>query len=98
VTVLIGTARILASSSNASLRNGTEAVDLAERANDLTSGVDPMVLDTLAAAYAEKGEFTQAVASAQKSVDLAVSKGDTATAGAVRSRMEFYKENKAYRN
>jgi tetratricopeptide (TPR) repeat protein len=98
ITVLVGTARILASSSDATLRNGAEAVELAEKANELTSGGDAMVLDTLAAAYAEEGRFPLAVASAQRSLDLAVSKGDNATAGAIRSRMEFYKENKAYRN
>ena len=98
VSVLVGMARVLASSSNASLRNGAEAVTLAEKANDLSGGADLTVLDTLAAAYAEKGQFPQAVASAQRSLDLAVSKGDTAMAGAIRSRMEFYRENKAFRN
>jgi tetratricopeptide (TPR) repeat protein len=98
ISVLVGTARILASSSDAALRNGAEAVTLAEKANELTSGADAMVLDTLAAAYAEEGRFPQAVTSAQRSLDLAVSKGDTAMAGAIRSRIEFYKENKAYRN
>ena len=42
------------------LRDGSEAVELAERACDLTKHKDPNFLDTLAAAYAERGEWEKA--------------------------------------
>src|ERR1039458_5891382 len=48
-------ARVLATSPDAALRNGTEAVSLAERAVRLSDGHAPAFLDTLAAAYAEAG-------------------------------------------
>ena len=41
----------------ASLRNGDEAVELAQRANRRCDGKRPDVLDTLAASYAELGQF-----------------------------------------
>ncbi len=43
------------------LRNGKEAVAMAIRACDLTNWADWQCLDTLAAAYAEDGDFTLAV-------------------------------------
>src|SRR5208282_3900669 len=45
-------ARVLATCPQASLRNGNQAVELARRANQLTGGGNPVVLGTLAAAYA----------------------------------------------
>jgi tetratricopeptide (TPR) repeat protein len=46
---------ILATYPEASIRNGTRAVELAEQANRLSGGKDPSIIDTLAAAYAEVG-------------------------------------------
>ena len=51
----------LATNPNASLRNGAEAVELAQRAVKLSGGQDPAILATLAAAYAEAGRFSDAV-------------------------------------
>jgi tetratricopeptide (TPR) repeat protein len=51
----------LATSTDASLRNGAEAVTLAEKAVNLTSGREPKILVTLAAAYAEAGRFSDAL-------------------------------------
>ncbi len=48
------------------LRNGAEAVRLAERACALWKDRDPNLLDTLAAAYAEAGRFPEAVERSRK--------------------------------
>lgn len=98
VNVRVYAARILASSPDVSLRNGTEAVAFAEKANELTSGTDPTVLDTLAAAYAEAGQFPKARSSANRALDLALAKGDDAMAGAIRNRISLYKTNTPFRN
>ncbi|MDR3725928.1 MAG: tetratricopeptide repeat protein [Terracidiphilus sp.] len=98
VNALVGTARILSSSQDAALRNGTEAVTLAETANTITSGSDPSVLDTLAAAYAETGKFPQALATANHALALAVEKKDSAMADTIRYRINLYTEKKPYRN
>ena len=62
---------ILATASQASLRDGTQAVRLAERANQLTGGENPNLLDTLAAAYAEAGRFDEARRSVDRAIELA---------------------------
>ncbi len=56
----------LATCPQASLRNGTQALEHAVRANRLCGGKRVDVLDTLAAAYAEAGWFAEAVAAARK--------------------------------
>jgi tetratricopeptide (TPR) repeat protein len=99
VNVLVGAARILASSSDTTIRNGNEAVTLAERANDLTSGADPTVLDTLAAAYAEAGQFPQALASANRALALsgASANENAALVDGIRHRISLYEANKPFR-
>jgi cytochrome c-type biogenesis protein CcmH/NrfG len=61
----------LATCSDSTLRNGREAVSLAEKARQLSEGQDPAVLGTLAAAYAESGRFSEAIESAQQALALA---------------------------
>ena len=51
------------------------AIELAQQANQLSGGVQPLVLRTLAAAYAEAGRFPEAVETAQKALHLAKSQG-----------------------
>jgi len=96
VSALVGLARFLASSSDDTFRNGAEAVAVAEQANDLTSGADPRVLDTLAAAYAEAGQFPQALRAANRALDLATARGDEATINGIRYRISLYMEGKPF--
>ena len=56
----------LAANPRPELRNGREAVQLAGKAVELTSQQEPAVLGTLAAAYAEDGQFAKAVETANK--------------------------------
>ncbi len=97
VTALVGAARILASAADPSLRNGAEAVTLATQANDLTGGSDPIVLDALGAAYAEAGQFPQALTSANRALELADGKGDNTLADSIRYRISLYTADTAYR-
>ncbi len=64
LTLLNDAAWLLATAPYASVRNGPEAVDLAQRAIKLSDGKNPVILDTLAAAYAEAGRFAEAVQTA----------------------------------
>jgi tetratricopeptide (TPR) repeat protein len=97
VTALVDAARILATTADAALRNGTEAVALASKANELTSGGNPSVLDALGSAYAEAGQFPQALTFANRALELAVGKGDGAMAEAIRGRIHLYMTNTPYR-
>jgi Flp pilus assembly protein TadD len=87
---------ILAASSNDGLRNGTEAVRLAEHACELTHHEKPLLIGTLAAAYAEAGRFPEAVTTAEKAEQLATKVGLTAVATKNRQLLELYRAGKPY--
>jgi tetratricopeptide (TPR) repeat protein len=87
---------ILAASSNNELRNGAEAVRLAERACELTHYDKPLFVGTLAAAYAEAGRFTEAVTTAEKAEQLAAAAGLEDLAGKNRQLLELYRAKKPY--
>jgi hypothetical protein len=70
-TLLNNLARMLATCPDASLRNGPEAVQFAEKACQLTHYNEMLPVSTLAAAYAEAGRFDDAIWIAQKACKLA---------------------------
>jgi len=80
----------LATSPQASLRNGDKAVALAQRANQLTGGENPTILYTLAAAYAEAGRFSDAMRSAQKAIELAQAEGRQDMVEQLNSELKLY--------
>jgi hypothetical protein len=82
---------------DANVRNGVEAVALAERANELVGGSEAFVLDTLAMAYAEAGRLTDAVRAAQQAIDLAAKAGANDDVAAVQQRLQLYKSGQPYR-
>jgi peptidoglycan/LPS O-acetylase OafA/YrhL len=66
----------LATNPDASHRNGSLAVKLAERACTLTHYKQTLMIGTLAAAYAEAGQFDNAISTAQKACQLASESGN----------------------
>ena len=95
-TALNNLAWALATSSDDQLRNGAEAVRLAERACELTHNAQPWFVGTLAAAYAEAGRFPEAVATAEKAEQLAVNAGQAAVAAKTGQLLELYRAGKPY--
>ena len=81
----------------ASLRNGQEALALAERANGRTGGKRPEVLDVLAAAYAELGRFPEAVASEGQALELAAQQNAQALVDVFRARLTLYQAGQPFR-
>ncbi len=61
---------VLATSPEAEVRNGTRAVELATKACELTEYKLPHILSTLAAAFAESGNFDTAIEWSQKAVNM----------------------------
>jgi tetratricopeptide (TPR) repeat protein len=87
---------ILATSSDSSMRDGARAVQLAERAVLATDGKDPVLLHTLAAAYAENREFDKAVAAAQEALAIAEANGISSLAESLRSKLALYQAGSPY--
>jgi tetratricopeptide (TPR) repeat protein len=89
---------LLATTPEASLRDGAEAVRLAERACALAAHKQPLFIGTLAAAYAEAGRFSEAVQAAQQAAELAQAAGDTHLAATNQKLLELYRRGRPYRD
>jgi tetratricopeptide (TPR) repeat protein len=87
----------LATASDASLRNGSQALQLAKQANQLSGGRDPVILRTLAAAYAENRQFSQALETAKSASELAAVQGNRALVKGLQNEMTFYQTGSPYR-
>jgi arylsulfatase A-like enzyme/Flp pilus assembly protein TadD len=88
---------ILATHPDGRVRNPGEAVRLAEGAAERTARRQPVILDTLAAAYAAAGEFDRAAVTAQEAVSLAASEGSAQLAGEIGNRLQLYRQKKPFR-
>ena len=88
---------LLATRKNATPQDLTSAVDLATRACRLTGDSDPGYLDTLAAAYAANGQFTNAVTSAEKALAIARTSGSKQLEQRIAERLNLYRAGQPYR-
>jgi tetratricopeptide (TPR) repeat protein len=93
-TTLNNLAWTLATSKAAEMRDGTNAVRLAEKAVYATHRKDALCLDTLAAAYAETQQFDKAVTTQQEAIGLLQSEQDKKDYTA---RLKLYQSNRPYR-
>lgn len=88
-------ARVLAACPDEKLRDGKQALETAKRANELSEWKNGFILDTYAAAFAERGEFDEAVKWQEKAfLDpyFIKEKGDDA-----RKRLQLYRDKMPYR-
>ncbi|MGA3284790.1 MAG: tetratricopeptide repeat protein [Verrucomicrobiota bacterium] len=97
VIALNNLAWLLATDSDPRLRNGPEAVALAEHACKLTKNQNAFFIGTLAAAYAEAGRFHDAAATAQKAHDVALAQGQKEIAADNERLIELFKSGQAFR-
>ena len=88
---------LLATNPDSQVRDGAEAVRLAEHACDLTERKIPALLDTLSAAYAEAGDFSRAIAAAEEALNRARSSGDNDAVKLSESILASLRENVPYR-
>ena len=87
---------LLATGIKDSVRNGPRAVELASQACQLTEYKNAGYLDTLAAAFAEKGDFNDAVKWQEEAVKAADKEPEEIQAD-IRTRVDLYKQKKPYR-
>jgi protein O-mannosyl-transferase len=96
VEALNNLAWALATSHDSEVRNGAEAVRLAERACELTRYETIMLVGTLAAAYAEAGRFADAVTAAEQACALASKANDSALLGKNQELLQLYRAGRPY--
>lgn len=85
---------LLATAPVATARNGARAVEVARKAAELSQWKDGDILDTLAAAHAEAGNFPEAVRWQQKAMEFPEFMKNQADAAVV--RLAMYRERKPY--
>ncbi len=88
-----------ATCSERAYRNAAEAVALAEHALELSNDREPnaALLDTLAAAYAEAGNFVRAEQAGRRALDLATLQKNPALAEKIKARLLLYRAKTPYR-
>jgi hypothetical protein len=62
----------------------------------LSGGNAPEILDTLAAAYAEAGSFPEAVATAQRALDLSAAQNKKPLAEVIQNQLKLFETNSPY--
>ncbi len=92
-TVLNNLAWVLATSPDDEVRDGKRAIKLATQACELVEYTQPHILSTLAAAYAETGDFESAIKWSQQAVD----KEDPEHGEQLAQELASYKEGKPWR-
>ena len=96
LTAASNLAWILATNPDASVRNGTEAVQLATMLVESTRHRDPRALDTLAAAYAEIGDFDAAVKTLEEAIDIARRQNQTKLVAEIEERLTSFRRGKPW--
>jgi len=95
--VLNNLAWLLATVDNPDVATRESALATAEKANVLTEGQHPGVLDTLGAAYAQGGRFDKALEAARKGLKLARASKDLDLAAALERRIALYERGEPIR-
>ena len=84
---------VLATSPDASLRDGAKAVELAKKVLEHAGNADVVVLRTLAAGYAESGRFSEAIETAQQGLLLAIAQDNSALIWDLQLNITNYQRN-----
>ncbi len=89
---------VFATCTDDSIRDGTRAAQLGEKALRISGGKIPMIYKVLAAAYAENGRFADAVETAQRGAKLATSQGNSPLAAELESNIALYQSGRPLRD
>jgi len=86
----------LAANQNDAARDADGALVLALKANELSHGLQPRVLDVLGMAFANNGDFTNAAASVTAALELAEA-ADRRDTNLLRLRLDLYQNHRPWR-
>jgi tetratricopeptide (TPR) repeat protein len=89
---------VFATSPDDSLRDGTKAIQLASEALRISGRRIPLLFRTLAAAYAEVGDYSKAIEIAQEGVVLANSQGNSGLAIELQGNIALYQTQRPLRD
>jgi tetratricopeptide (TPR) repeat protein len=89
---------VFATSPDDSLRDGVNAVQLAQEAVRISARRIPLLFRTLAAAYAETGDFSKAIQTVQEGIELANSQGNQGLATELQGNISLYQEQRPLRD
>ena len=89
---------LLACDPQPAIRNGPEAVRLAQKACELSANQQAAPVITLAAAQAECGQFSDATVTAQKAVDLAAAANDTNNLAKAQKLLALFQSHQPFRD
>jgi len=81
-----------------SIRDGTRAAQLGEKALRISGGKIPMIYRVLAAAYAESGRFADAIETAQRGAELATTQSNPGLAAELESNIALYQSGRPLRD
>jgi tetratricopeptide (TPR) repeat protein len=98
VPVLNNLAWLLATTPDSALRNGAKAVALAAQADQLSGGGNPMMLHTLAAAYAEEGSYGLAAVTARRALEMAGEQKNNTLAATLQKEIKLYEADTPVRD
>ena len=82
---------ILATCPDSAFRNGPRALTLAERANQLSNGTNPVFLRALAAAFAENGRFSEATEAAHRALEFSSKTARNDLTRAIQNELDLYR-------
>ena len=98
ILALNNLAWILATCPDSALRNGNKAIGLARQADELSGGREPSVIGTLAAAYAEAGQFPAAISAAQQALQLVGTRNDNNLMKDLQRQLDSYRRGVPFRD
>ena len=87
---------LLATNPDSNLRDGPRAVELAEQV--CSSLRKPSYLETLAVAYAEAGDFDNAIQTLEEAIAICKSTGDVKTSSKLQKRLSLFRQGKPFRD
>jgi hypothetical protein len=77
-------------SDDPALRNETQTLDFAQKADRISGGNNPLIAATLAESYAAAGKFSDAVTNAQRALQLATNQKNTDMIEIVQAQLKRY--------
>ncbi len=95
--VLAFLAEVLATDEDSRIRNGPAAFAMADKANALTGGFQPALLDVLAMTYAELGHYDDAQQAMQDAIKMAKNFNMTNDLPIYQERLELYQKHEPFR-